>query len=240
MNFRLTALIFAVAINTITAVNVVSQPAQVAKPAVAKSANSTADDLDFASIKQAEGIIQDLDTIHGSLKRFHTDLKNPAVFSEMLKLNTTDLLKTLAAVNVTQSQDKVNANFNQLLDEFQALASNTSTKADDKAIQQLGKLQASVVALKASVAAADTNLRNPTTASIKKLDAPLQAAVDDLQKAISQNKDSEADIKKNLLPSLRTDVKALRTSLEQVTDQLKSVIAVAKANLKAQNKKANK
>ena len=261
MNFRLTAFLL-LAISTINANNanrnhknnknhkhghkVVSQPAQANKPAavvaanVTKSANATSDDLDFAAIKQAEAIISDLDEIHGFLGRFRTDLKNPAVFKQMLKLDTSALLKLLASINVTDSQDKVNANFNKLLDEFQALASKTDTKADDKAVNLLGKLQASVVSLKASVAAADSSLRTPAAAALKKLDAPVQAGIDELEKALAENKDSSADIKNNLLPSLKTDVKALQASIEQVADQLKSVIAVAKANLKAANKKANK
>lgn len=266
MNFRLAAFLTIVAITSTNAINVieannanhghnvVSQPAQNKKPTHAalkaaaaakhtnstKSANSTADDLDFASIAQAEAIIEDLDEIHGLLSSFRTDLKNPAVFSQVLKLNTTELLKTLASVNVTDSQDEVNATFNELLDEFQALASKTNTTADDKAVKLLAKLQASVVGLKGSVAAANSNLRNPTAAALKKLDAPIQAGVDALESAISQDKDSQADIKSNLLPSLKTDVKAVQASIEQVSDQLKTVVAAAKANLKAQNKKATR
>lgn len=266
MNSRIAAFLTIVAISSINALNVtgavntanqlkanqanhghqiVSQPAHHNKTnnhtaVAAKPSNSTADELDYASIAQAEAIIQDLDEIHGYLHRFKADLKNPAVFSEMLKLNTSALLSTLASVNVTQSQDKVNAAFNNLLDEFAALADQTNTTADNAAVKMLAKLQASVVDLKASVAAANSTLRAPISADLKNLDAPLQASVDQLEAAISQNEDSAADIKANLLPSLRADAKAVQKSLEQVSDQLKSVVAAAKEHMAAANKKSNK
>lgn len=249
MNFRLAALLTIVAITAVNADNKKNpkqaphlqvQPANNKKPAaVAAKPAASSDDLDFAAIAQAEAIIEDLDEIHGYLNRFRGDLKNPAVFNQVLQLDTSSLLKTLASINVTQTQDKVNASFNSLLDEFQALASKTETTADDKAVKLLSKLQASVVGLKASVAAADSSLRNPATAALKALDAPLQAGIDDLEKAIDQDQTSKDDIKNNLLPSLKKDVKALQASIEQVSDQLKSVIAVAKDNLKSKSTKAS-